>query len=220
MWSTRTVTPALPPSSRVEAVSMPSCVSAWPMRASTPEPHKAKNVAVAGHSLLVGISCCQCAAASKQQSVTPPGVVLWYHWECSHTQTCSQTVYLRAYLCVRPLQVALTSPYPVPQVPLERVINNTIAHLNDGHLPTSAKQWVQMAGSAGGFVAKSMPFFMARAMQVGMSATLTSSATMHQPLQVLRGCWSGVTSSQVTATLAALAACKTTHCRAPRKRAT
>lgn len=64
------------------------------------------------------------------------------------------------------LQVALTSPYVVPQVPLEAVINNTIAHLNDGKLPSSAKQWVQMAGNAGNFVAQNMPFFMARAMQV------------------------------------------------------
>lgn len=64
------------------------------------------------------------------------------------------------------LQVALTSPYVVPQVPLERVINNTIAHLNDGKLPSSAKQWVQMAGNAGNFFAQNMPFFMARAMQV------------------------------------------------------
>lgn len=60
----------------------------------------------------------------------------------------------------------LTSPYVVPQVPLEKVINNTIAHLNDGKLPSSAKQWVQMAGNAGTFVAKNMPFFMQRTMQV------------------------------------------------------
>jgi hypothetical protein len=48
------------------------------------------------------------------------------------------------------------------------VINNTIAGLNDGKLPSSAKQWVQMAGNAGSFVAKNMPFFMARALQVFM----------------------------------------------------
>lgn len=64
------------------------------------------------------------------------------------------------------LQVVLTSPYPVPQVPLEKVINNTIASLSDKKLPSSAKQWVQMAGNAGTFVAKSMPFFMQRALQV------------------------------------------------------
>jgi hypothetical protein len=39
------------------------------------------------------------------------------------------------------LPVALTSPYPVPQVPLEQIINNTIAHLNDAKLPKSAKDW-------------------------------------------------------------------------------
>jgi len=64
------------------------------------------------------------------------------------------------------LQVVLTSPYPVPQVPLEKVINNTIASLNDKKLPLSARQWVQMAGNAGTFVAKSLPFFMQRSLQV------------------------------------------------------
>jgi hypothetical protein len=78
---------------------------------------------------------------------------------------CSNSRHLLLCVC---LQVALTSPYAVPQVPLERVINNTIAGLNDGKLPSSAKQWVQMAGNAGSFVAKNMPFFMARALQVFM----------------------------------------------------
>jgi hypothetical protein len=64
------------------------------------------------------------------------------------------------------LQVALTSPYAVPQIPLEKVINNTIASLSDHKLPSSAKQWVQMAGNAGTFVAKNMPVFMQKAMQV------------------------------------------------------
>lgn len=64
------------------------------------------------------------------------------------------------------LQVALTSPYSVPQIPLEKVINNTIAHLTDTKLPVSARQWVQMAGNAGTFVAKNMPVFMQKALQV------------------------------------------------------
>lgn len=109
----------------------------------------------------------QVAACLVQQTLLS-SFPLAAHADCTSTlpRPAPDTQPLLCCFACPALQVALTSPYVVPQVPLERVINNTIAHLNDGKLPSSAKQWVQMAGNAGNFVAQNMPFFMARAMQV------------------------------------------------------
>jgi hypothetical protein len=50
-------------------------------------------------------------------------------------------------------------------VPLNTIVNNTIATLSGGALTSAAKEWVQMAGDAGSYVTKSMPLFIQTALQ-------------------------------------------------------
>jgi hypothetical protein len=64
------------------------------------------------------------------------------------------------------------------QVPLNLIVNNTIAKLNDGKLPTAAGDWVKLAGNAGNIMASSMPAFV----QTALEGVLQSINVNGQPL--------------------------------------
>lgn len=88
------------------------------------------------------------------------------------------------------MELALTAPFPMPRIPMQLLVNNTIKQLAGGQLPESSNDWLKLAGSAGSYLANNLPDVLVRALPNITVGTQTISLGL-ETVKVLRALTSG-----------------------------
>lgn len=60
------------------------------------------------------------------------------------------------------LEIAMTSPYPMPQIPMALLVNNTVNQWAGGKPPASVQDWLLLVQGAGNYVSSTLPNFLVK----------------------------------------------------------